>query len=119
VRGGTLDRRVVIQRKTSAPSAAGAEVETWSTLATRWAAVRPILGDERTGAEQWVAREQSQFTLRWSADISDLSPLDRIVHPASAAGNSPISERAIYDVISVHQPHRNEDLVVLAARRAA
>lgn len=92
-------------------------METWSNLAERWSAVDPLRGDERNAAQQWIAREQTQFTVRWSAEIDTLSPLDRVVFPASALDNSPLSSRAIYDIMAVHEEGRQVKLVILAARR--
>ena len=119
VRAGTLDVRIALRRKTSSFSSSGEEIETWTTLATRWASIDPIIGDERNASEQWIAREQSRFTTRWSADIDDLSPLDLVIFPAADASNSPVPSRSTYDVIAVHAKGRNDQLVILAARRVA
>jgi len=119
LRAGDLDTRIALQRKTVTHSSSGVPVETWSTLTSRFAALRPLLGDERNGSEQLIAREQTEFTIRWSTDIDDLSPLDRIVCPVADASNSPISNRSIYDVFAVHEIGRHVGLKVLAARRVA
>ena len=119
MRAGTLDTRVVLQRSTTTLSPSGSPTDAWVSLATRWAAQKPLTGFERNGAQQWIAREQTQFTLRWSADIDDLSPLDRLVCPADDAGNSPLSNRSIYDIMAVHEPERHVSLIVMAARRVA
>lgn len=119
MRAGTLDTRVVLQRKSTSYSSSGSPVDTWSTMATRWANVKPVTGSERNAAEQWIAREQTQFTVRWSADIDDLSPLDRVICPAADVSDSPLSERSVYDVIAVHEPERHVNLIIIAARRVA
>lgn len=119
IRAGTLDFKIALQRKTDSYSSTGEPIETWSVLAERWAELRPVTGDERNASEQWIAREQTRFTVRWSADIDDLSPLDQVICPAADAGNSPISSRSIYDIISVFEEGRHEKLVVVAARRVA
>lgn len=116
-RAGLLDTRVALQRKTTSLSSIGEEVEAWSTLATRWADLTPTAGIETNAAQQWVAREQTDFIVRWSPEIADLSPLDRVICPASDAGDSPLSERSIYDIIAVHRIGRNDALRVRAARR--
>lgn len=119
MRAGTLDTQVVLQRRVVTYSSSGSPIETWSTLTTVWAGLRPILGEERSGTQQWVAREQTEFTVRWSTDVEDLSPLDRVVCPAEDAGDSPIPNRSIYDVIAVHEPDRHVNLKIMAARRVA
>lgn len=117
MRAGKLDMRVAFQRKAQSSSSSGEPVETWSTLATRWADVEPLFGTEVNAAEQWIAREQSRFTVRWSSDIDDLSPLDRVIFPASDAQASPVPSRSVYDVIAVQLLGRNEGIAVQAARR--
>lgn len=119
MRGGTLDTRIVLQRKVNTLSNTGEPVESWSTLAERWCSIKPITGYERNTAEQWVAREQTQFTLRWSAEIEDLSPLDRVVFPAGDASDSPETVRSLYDIIAVHEIGRHVSMLIMAARRVA
>jgi len=117
MRAGLLDRRIALQRKSVSYSSSGTPVETWSTLVERWSAVEPITGDERNAAQQWIAREQTRFTVRWSEEIADLSPLDRVVYPADDVSSSPLPSRSIYDVIAVHEEGRHVALVIMAARR--
>jgi head-tail adaptor len=117
MRAGTLDTRVALQRKSTSFSASGEPVEGWSTLAERWSDIKPVTGAERNAAQQWVAREQTQFTLRWSSEVDDFSPLDRIICPADDAATSPTPSRSVYDVMAVYQPDRHETVIVMAARR--
>ncbi len=119
MRAGQLDVRIALQRKTDSLSSSGGPVEAWSTLVERWSGLDALSGDERNAAEQWIAREQVKFTIRWSAEVAELSPLDRVIFPASDASVSPIPSRSIYDVISVLAKGRNVELDILAARRAA
>jgi head-tail adaptor len=106
MRAGPLNRRIDIQRKSVAPS------ETWSTLATRWASVAPVVGTERFALPQISATEQTQFQVRWGSDISDLSPLDRIVYPVGST-----DEGDIYDIAAVHELGRREGFKIIAIRR--
>lgn len=117
MRAGPLDTRVALQRKAVSYSSIGEPIEVWSTLATRWAAVSPTAGTEQNASDQWVAREQTDFLIRWSSDIADLSPLDRVICPASDASLSPVASRSVYDIMAVHELGRNESLRVRAARR--
>src|SRR5262245_3615934 len=116
-RAGNLDTRIAVQRKSTSYSNTGEPIDTWSSLAVRWAAMRPLSGNEVNASEQWVAREQTEFTIRWSTEVADVSPLDRVVCPASDAGASPDVPRSVYDVIAVHEVGRNEDIRIVAARR--
>lgn len=114
MRAGTLDQRIALQRLTASYSSTGEPADVWTTLVSRWANVAPATGDERNASEQWVAREQTKFTVRWSQDIDDLSPLDRVIYPI---GDSPPPMRSTYDIINVLQGGRRERLTILAARR--
>lgn len=122
MRAGRLDRRITIQRKTLAQSTSGQEVELWNTLvARRWANVSPVSGDERFSAPQYAAKEQVVFSIRWSGEVADLSPLDRIIYPAidtTVVPQPEIAHRHIYDVVAVHEIGRREGLRVVTFRRA-
>lgn len=112
-----LDRKIDIERKTVTSASSGQDVETWTKIVTRRsAAVRPLRGDERFTAEQFVASQQVEFLIRWSWDVADLSPLDRIVYPPT--GDSPAIDEEIYDIIEVSEAGRREGLKIVAARRA-
>jgi head-tail adaptor len=112
---GKLDRRMALQRKSSTSSESGEEQITWATLAERWASKTPVAGIERYGGQQLEAREQVEFRLRWSTDIQDLQPTDRIIEPAQDATSPP--ERSVYDIIAVLELGRHEALRVITARR--
>lgn len=117
MRAGTLDRRIELQRKTNSWSSTGQPIEAWGALVQRWAEVKPLSGDERNAAQQWIAREQVKFTIRWSPEVANFSPLDRVVFPATDSSVSPVPSRSIYDVIAVNEEGRQEGMAILAARR--
>lgn len=120
MRAGRLDRRIDIQRKTVTQDNAGQEVETWAALVSRRAAsVGPLRGEERFSSEQFIAKEQVEFRVRYSQSIADLNPLDRVIYPA-LEGSPPLdpSNSQIYDVMAVHEIGRREGLIIRAARRA-
>jgi len=111
-----LDRKIDIERKTAVSDGYGQGIETWSKIATRRSAwVAPVRGDERFTSEQLVARQQTEFRVRYSSEIADLSPLDRIIYPATSI--IPRSHE-IYDIIEVAELGRREALRIITARRA-
>jgi len=116
IRSGDLDRRVAIQQASITYSPSGQPIEGWTTLAERWAAYKPLLGQERIAAEQWIGLEQVQFTLRWDATIKDVAPKDRVIFPAADASSSPIDERSIFDIFAVHEIGRHVALEIQAVR---
>jgi head-tail adaptor len=120
VRAGRLDRKIDLQRKSVSLSESGAPIETWTKLAAnRWASVSPVSAEERFSIPQLLAKQQMEFQLRWSSDIGDLSPLDRIVYPAvpDTSPPTPIPNTSIYDVVEVQEIGRREGLKIMAVRR--
>jgi head-tail adaptor len=110
---------VAIQRAMVTQSPSGEEHASWVTLSTRPAALdNGITGTERLATEQVVAKAQVAFTVRWAQSIADVSPLDRIIYPASVA-NSPadLVGNKIYDILMVQEIGRREQLRIFAAVR--
>jgi SPP1 family predicted phage head-tail adaptor len=113
MRSGRLDRKITLQRKSVSFAADGSEVETWADLAAnRWAAVTPFGGDERFAIPEIGAKQQVEFQVRWSTDVADLTPLDRIIYPVGSSADT-----SIYDVAAVHEIGRREGLRIIAIRR--
>lgn len=118
MRAGPLDRRVAVQRRTVTVSGTGAVEEVWAPIGNdRWASKVPVSGTERYSGPQLEAREQVEFRLRWSDDLADLQPTDRIIEPADDATASPPSTRSIYDIFAVLEIGRHEVLRVITARQ--
>jgi SPP1 family predicted phage head-tail adaptor len=115
MKGGKLDRRITIQRRTVTQDNAGEPIETWTDLSVRRpASVAPLTGSERLVGENIIAKEQVQFRIRWSTVVADLSPLDRIIYPSSDSPN----ESHIYDIIQASEVGRREEIMIMAVRDA-
>lgn len=111
---GSLDRRISLERNVPAQDLAGALEENWTRIGhVRWARRAPVGGQERFVSQQFIAREQVQFTVRWATDIADLAPGDRVVYPTTL---SP-SDAEIYDILEVHEMGWREALIIVTARR--
>ena len=120
MKAGSLDRRVTLMRKTETQSPSGEPIVAWGILAaSRAASVAPVSGSERSVAPQVVAQEQVEFRVRWSSDIADLTPRDRIVYPALDPEEpaAEIPDTHIYDLLAVHEIGRREGLRLIAYRR--
>jgi SPP1 family predicted phage head-tail adaptor len=109
----SLDRKIVIQRSMTTNSDSGEPIETWTDVATRRAEILPVRGDERFGGDQWVAKEQVEFRVRWSIDVANVSPLDRVIYPVGSS-----TDANTYDVMAVHEMGRHVGLRIMAARRS-
>jgi head-tail adaptor len=119
MRAGRLDRKITIQRMTETQSSSGFPVEGWAAIShRRSASYRPIRGDERFSGEQWGASEQVEFAIRYSSDVADVSPLDRVIYPAPETDTPDPADNTIYEIMAVHEIGRREGLRLVAARRA-
>jgi SPP1 family predicted phage head-tail adaptor len=112
---GRLDRRIILQRRSSDLSASGDPVGTWSTIATRWASVVPVRGTEQFAIPQITSKEIVEIGIRYSAATADLHPGDRVVFPSSAdPAATPI---VVYDILAVHELGRREGQKIIAERQ--
>jgi head-tail adaptor len=123
MQAGKLDRKITIQRKSSTLSESGDPVDTWANVAIRRSAsMWPFRGTEGFSAPEETSFEQVEFRVRYSSDIADLSPKDRIICPAlteaqAADGGYVIPGRSIYDVVGVLEINRREGLKIITQRR--
>jgi SPP1 family predicted phage head-tail adaptor len=115
MRYGTLDRRVVLQRRASTLTPSGQPFEVWEALATRWASVGPLTGAERFATPQLTAKEVVEIHIRHSAATADVHPGDRIVLPSGADPDS--TPTAVYDILAVHEVGRREGHRIIAERQ--
>lgn len=65
MRAGRLKQRIAIQTAAETKGATGQTVKTWSTVATVWAAVEPIRGEERIAAQGVQAKLTHRVILRY------------------------------------------------------
>jgi len=70
---GELKHRVTIQRAALAQDSSGSTAETWSTLATVYAAIKPLKGREYFAAQQVQAETTHEITIRYRADVTALT----------------------------------------------
>lgn len=76
---GKMDRQIVLQRKTTVKDSIGYPVETWATLATVWADVRPVSGREALGSGEALGRLLGSQTAQMFIHFySGLTTADRI-----------------------------------------
>ena len=68
---GEMTERVAIRQRTRVADGGGGYTTTWATVATVWAKVRPMRGDNRFAAAQLEARRDYEVTMRYRAGLSD------------------------------------------------
>lgn len=102
MRAGELNQRVTIQSKASGQDSYGMPNGSWSTLATVWARVQPLLGREFMEGRQLEAEVSTRVRIRYRTDVT---PQMRLVHGA-----------VTYDIVSVMNPNSDGRETVLMCR---
>lgn len=106
MRAGRLDRLVTIQSNAPTQSATGAALDSWSDLATVWAARLDGKGREFFEAAQVKAEAATIYRIRWRDDVT--------------AGMRILDGAEIWDIQSVALiGGRREALEVVATRLGA
>lgn len=90
--GQKLNRRVLIQKRTTARDAAGQPVAGWQDIAEVWAAIRDLTGQQYIAAQATQNAVTSEITIRF---IEGITAAMRVVHGAD-----------IYDVKDVQGQDR-------------
>jgi SPP1 family predicted phage head-tail adaptor len=107
MRAGDLDRRITIQRASFALNAFNEPLATWLDIATVWAAARHVTDVEQFRAHEIGAEVTARFTIRYSSEVADLGPADRLAF-----------EGREYNITGVRELGRREWLEIRAAARA-
>jgi SPP1 family predicted phage head-tail adaptor len=61
---GELRRRAVLETPGGSPDGAGGLEEIWSAVATLWAAIEPLTGDERFAGDRMSGHVSHRITIR-------------------------------------------------------
>lgn len=71
VRGGTLNRSINIQSRTTGKDSFGGQTQTWTTLKTVYALIEALSGSERAAAMSYSTDVSHRVTVRYDALWSD------------------------------------------------
>lgn len=102
MQSGKLDRRITIATLTITRDSHGGQVESWTTLATVWAAAVPWRGSEAVHADQVTALAEFRFQLRYRTDFDAKA---RVTF-----------DGVVYDIIRIDEIGRGEGLFVWAKK---
>ena len=107
MKAGKLDRRITLQRATVTYDALNNPVQTWATLVTVWASKSEISDSERVAAKEVGAEATKRFQIRYSTDVDDLNPKDRLTYNSET-----------YQILGVKELGRREGFEITAVVRA-
>ena len=102
MRIGKLRHRVILQEYISSKDSFGAEVETWSDIATVWASIEPLSGREYFAAQQINAEVSAKITIRYRASVK---PTMRVLF-----------EGRIFEILSVINTEEKKRELILMCR---
>jgi SPP1 family predicted phage head-tail adaptor len=107
MRFGSMDSRVAIQRATLTVNAYGERAESWATIATVWAEVQyKVGGGESIQSDQVMSKQPIHFIIRYSSDVSDLKPSDRVSYKSN-----------VYQIEGIQEIGRQEGLRIVTTLR--
>lgn len=106
---GKRDRKIKIERFTTAADGSGELIKTWAELATVWAAKTDVSDGERFRAAEVAATISTRFRVLYSADLADVNPKDRIEYPVGSG--------VYFDIFSVKEIGRREAIEITAMAR--
>ncbi|MFA5897937.1 MAG: phage head closure protein [Hyphomicrobium sp.] len=104
---GKLDRRISIERASTAQDDTGQEIETWLPVATVWASWRRASARETLAAAEIAAEVTDVFDIRWSYLVAEINPKDQIIFDGRT-----------YDISAVAEIGRREGMQIAAVARA-
>ena len=104
---GELDRRITIQRATLTRNEFNELIETWTDFVTISAKRREASASESYRAQEIGAEITARFTIRWSSDVKDVNPRDRVSF-----------DDRLYNITAVRDVGRNHLREIDAVARA-
>ncbi len=104
---GPMDRRITLERSSTAPDAFNEPVQTWSILAEVAASYEPLSDGERFRAGETAATASARFVIRYSRAVAGLNPKNRLIF-----------EGAAWEILRVKEIGRREGLEISATVRA-
>ncbi len=79
MRAGLMDRRITIRRATISYNSFNEPIESWADLVTVWAQWKDATASEAYKAAEIGAEISARFVIRWSTDVRDVNPKDRVL----------------------------------------
>lgn len=101
---GDLNRRITLLRATSTRDSVNAKVNAWATLATVWASYAPVSDGEKFSAGQVNSSISARFVIRYSSDVADVNPKDRLQFDGKT-----------FDIINAKEIERRQWIEITAA----
>ena len=106
MQAGQLDRRVTLQRASTAPNSFNEPESIWLPLATVWASKTDVSDGEKLRSAEVGATIDTRFQIRWSTRVSSIGPKDRLTF-----------EGRTYDIVGVKEIGRRLGLEISATAR--
>lgn len=92
MKAGDLDRQLTIRRFESGRDEFNNPIMTWVDLATVPASWRRASAREQLAASEIAATVTDIFEIRWSTDVADVNPTDRVLYQGREFNLSEVTE---------------------------
>jgi len=76
---GKKRHRLSVQSLSQSSGSEGGLVDTWTTVFTRWASIRPLRGDERFVSEQEHGQLSHEIRMRYDENTSTITNKHRLL----------------------------------------
>lgn len=107
MKAGKLDRRIVIERATETRDGFNVPIKAWDELACVAASKEDVRDSERVASQEIGAEITTRFQIRYSSDVADVDPRDRIRF-----------EGRVYDIVARKEIGRRDGIELSAVARA-
>ncbi len=71
LRSGDLNRRVILQQRSTSQDSFGELLNTWTDLTTVWAEIQPLSGRELELAQKMSSEVTHRITIRYQSSLTD------------------------------------------------
>lgn len=95
---GRKNRRVTFEEAVQATDSVGDTVSSWVPIATVWASLEPLRGEEAQQAQQAIATVTHRLRFRWSVQLDALTPKHRARY-----GSRVLDIRSVSDIGGMHR----------------
>jgi SPP1 family predicted phage head-tail adaptor len=114
LRIGRFRQRVALQSLTETPDSFGQPIQSWTTVGTYWAWVRPLQGRELMHAKQIVAEATHAVSMRWLGNAVVVKPENQLVMTDS---QGTVHTFGSTSVMNIEYRNRQIDLVCLEVQK--
>ena len=106
---GKFNRRIALQRSTVVRNVRNEPITTFANIATVWAERMDVSSGESYRAQEVGSQLTSRFRIRYSTQVADLNPNDRLVYLNQVYNITGVREVKMNRILEIDAVVRNDD----------